>query len=101
MHVHAEAIKWARRQGLDYFDMSVGGGAFKDENGGRRLPLFAIEEALTARGRLILLGLRTGAAAKAWLEQKPWVFERLRSARRKLRRVSTQLGDLLADAMKP
>ena len=98
LQVHAHVVKWACGQGLDYFDMSVGELSYKSEIGGHRWPLFAIDEALTLRGRLILLGLRAGAAAKAWLLAKPWVFERLRNGRRWLRRLPAHLKALLPHA---
>jgi CelD/BcsL family acetyltransferase involved in cellulose biosynthesis len=93
IQVHARLVEWARGRGLTYFDMSVGTSAYKDESGGQRRPLFAIDEALTLRGHLILLGLRSGTAFKAWLENKPWIFERLRATRQHLRRLSAKLGD--------
>lgn len=92
IHVHAQAIKWAAAMGLTYFDMSVGASAYKDESGGRREPLFAIDEALTLRGRVILLGLRAYAAAEARMEKSPWIATRLRRARRQFRRIRACLG---------
>lgn len=95
LQIVARTMIWASQQGLDYYDMSVGSLHYKKEIGGRETPLFAIDEALTLRGRLLLAGLRQMEVGKAWLQTHPRTFEQLRAGRRTLRRTRRQLEALL------
>jgi CelD/BcsL family acetyltransferase involved in cellulose biosynthesis len=86
LHVHAHVIRWARAQGLSYFDMSVGPRAYKDDIGGVRMPLLSIEEALSLRGHAVLAGFRGFRALRAALRAHPRLFDQLRKIRHKFRR---------------
>jgi CelD/BcsL family acetyltransferase involved in cellulose biosynthesis len=96
LQIVARTMIWASQQGLDYYDMSVGSLHYKKDIGGREMPLFEIDEALTLRGRILLAGLRQADAGKAWLQAHPRTFEQLRAGRRTLRRTKQRLEALLS-----
>ena len=48
----AQSMQWARSQGLDYFDMTVGSLPYKEGMGARSQRLLEYSEALTWRGKL-------------------------------------------------
>lgn len=81
LHVHAHVIKWARAQGLDYFDMSIGPLGYKDVIGGRRTQLYAIDEALSSRGRAYLLVLNAVGFVKSCAQRFPQTYDFLRRLR--------------------
>lgn len=84
--IAARIMVWARRQGLTYFDFTVGAQPYKSGFRPETRPLFEIAEAVTLRGRLFLAGERAAVSAKAALERRPALAERLRRAARWLRR---------------
>lgn len=91
LHVQVHLIKWIRSHGLDYFDMSVGDLPYKTEIGGQPLPLFHLVEPLTLRGRVLLDGRKLMIGAKAWLKRNPQMFQRLRTVRQGLRKITHRL----------
>lgn len=84
--IASRIMVWARREGLTYFDFTVGAQPYKAGFRPQERPLFEIAEAATLRGRLVLAGERSAASAKAALERRPALFERLRTVVRWLRR---------------
>lgn len=84
----AQTMVWSREQGLDYFDFTVGALSYKSEIGAKSQPLFAIKQALTLKGWLVVRTLQAAASAKAWLEARPELFDRLRAGRQWLRIVA-------------
>lgn len=84
--IASRIMVWARAQGLTYFDFTIGAQPYKAGFRPQERPLFEIAEAATLRGRLALAGERTAMAAKAALERRPALFERLRAVMRWLRR---------------
>jgi CelD/BcsL family acetyltransferase involved in cellulose biosynthesis len=81
-----EAMKWAHRQGMSYFDMTVGDLDYKHRMGARGGKLFEMAEPLTLRGTLMLRARLGAAACAAWLRARPNLFARVRTVRRALRR---------------
>ncbi|GJE45137.1 GNAT family N-acetyltransferase [Methylobacterium soli] len=81
------AMTWAREQGLDYFDFTIGEHGYKAKIGGQSQPLLSIHQELSLKGRAlrgVIEGLRDG---KAWLVARhPALFERLRNLRQAQRR---------------
>ena len=82
----SEIMIWARRQGLTFFDLSVGDLAYKVTLGAQAEQLHEIAEALTLRGELVVKLRRLSAASKARLQRHPKLFTALQRARRALRR---------------
>ena len=86
LQVYGDCLCWARSQGVTYFDFSVGDMAYKRDFGAAIRPLSQLVQPLTARGRLVERTRRAADAGQAWLRRHPALFERLRTARRRLRR---------------
>ncbi|MFY9289601.1 MAG: GNAT family N-acetyltransferase [Methylorubrum rhodinum] len=84
--IASRIMVWARREGLTYFDFTVGAQPYKAGFRPEERPLFEIAEAAALRGRLVLAGEHAAASAKAALERHPALFERLRTVVRWLRR---------------
>ena len=82
----ARLLEWSRTNGLGYFDMTVGDLPYKARFGAERRLLKDIVVPLTARGIVALAVMRTGAAAKRWMEERPKLFERARTMRQALRK---------------
>ncbi|WP_342153324.1 GNAT family N-acetyltransferase [Methylorubrum sp. SB2] len=84
--IASRIMVWARREGLTYFDFTIGAQPYKAGFGPVERPLFEIAQAPTLRGRLALAAERATVKAKAELERRPALFERLRTLVRWLRR---------------
>lgn len=86
LQIYGDCLCWARSQGVTYFDFSVGDLPYKRDFGAEIRPLSELLQPLTARGRLVARAGRAADAGQAWLKRHPALFERLRKARRRLRR---------------
>ncbi|KQT45500.1 hypothetical protein ASG52_15180 [Methylobacterium sp. Leaf456] len=84
--IASRIMVWARGEGLTYFDFTIGTQPYKAGFGPVERPLFEIAQGRTLRGRLALAAKRAAVAAKAELERRPALFERLRTLVRWLRR---------------
>lgn len=93
--IASRIMVWAREQGLDYFDFTIGAQPYKSAFRPVEEPLFEWAEAVTLRGRLVLGLSRAAAGAKARLQRHPALSGRLRSGVRLLRRLK---GRRAADA---
>ena len=82
----AECLAWARREGVTYFDFTVGDLPYKRDFGVEIRPLSRLVQPLTARGRLVQSVTRAADDGQAWLRRHPALFDRLRTVRRRLRR---------------
>ena len=82
----SDIMVWARGQGLDYFDMTVGALSYKAALGAQAHDLYEIAGALGLRGAAVLRARALAVSAKAWLQRHPRLSEPLRNARRALRR---------------
>ena len=71
LHVHAHVVRWVAENGLTYFDMSVGPAAYKDQIGGQRSALYALDHAISIRGAAILLAMRAWARLKQHVRRIP------------------------------
>ena len=85
--IASRIMVWARKQGLDYFDFTIGAQPYKSGFRPVEEPLFEWAEPLTLRGRLVLGLSRAVAGAKARLQRHPALSGRLRSGVRFLRRL--------------
>jgi CelD/BcsL family acetyltransferase involved in cellulose biosynthesis len=81
-----EAMRWARRHGLSYLDLTVGDLDYKERMGAQTSDLHEIAEALTWWGAAILHAGRVVAVCRTWLRGHPELFERLRALRRSIRK---------------
>ena len=88
LQVVTECLTWARREGVTYFDFTVGDLPYKRDFGVEIRPLSELVQPLTARGHLIAQAQCVADIGQAWLKRHPALFERLRMARRRLRRVT-------------
>ena len=93
LQIIARTMLWSCEQGLEYFDLTVGALRYKTEMGAQGKPLFAITQALTFKGRLVVLAMQAIEAGKAWLQAHPKLFDRLRSVRRTLRRARQAIAN--------
>lgn len=80
----AAAMEWARAQGLETFDFTIGHLRFKSDFGGIASDLYEIYEARTLRGRLIMVWTQATDASKAWIKRRPALFAALRGHRERL-----------------
>lgn len=87
----AGVVEWARGEGVDYFDMSVGDLAYKRDIGGRQDRLYRLTEALTLRGQAVLRVRETALKGRRWLKEHPQLFERLRATMQSVRRLKGRL----------
>ncbi|WP_019906647.1 GNAT family N-acetyltransferase [Methylobacterium sp. 77] len=86
LHIVAEALRWARAEGLGYFDFTVGVMPYKSDFGVQTRDLSEIAEVATLRGHLVKHTLKGASAARIWLRGHPEWYSRAQNARRWLRR---------------
>lgn len=86
LHVAADCMRWARAEGLDYFDFTVGVMPYKEDFGVQTRDLEELVEVASLRGRLITTALSGAAGAKTWLATHPEWYARIQKARRWVRR---------------
>lgn len=86
LHIVAESLRWARGEGLDYFDFTVGVMPYKEDFGVQTRDLSELVEAVSLRGFLVTQALRRSEAAKIWLHAHPEWYAKAQNARRWLRR---------------
>ncbi|HJE23676.1 MAG TPA: GNAT family N-acetyltransferase [Methylorubrum populi] len=91
--IAARIMVWAREQGLDYFDFTIGRQAYKRGFNPVDQTLFERAEPVTLRGRIALGLIRANASAKLRLERHPALFERARAGVRLLRRLRAPRSD--------
>ena len=84
----AQAMEQACRDGVTYFDLSVGGQSYKQTMGAVGRPLFRLEEVFSLRGRAIALADRGLEELRARLKSNEALYGRLRAWRGSLRRLS-------------
>ncbi|GJE19044.1 GNAT family N-acetyltransferase [Methylobacterium marchantiae] len=86
LHIVAETLRWARAEGLNYFDFTVGVMPYKSDFGVQTRDLSELAEVATLRGYLVKQSLHGAEAAKLWLRNHPEWYTRAQNARRWLRR---------------
>ncbi len=89
--VATEIMVWARSEGLDYFDFTIGDLPYKHGFRPVQRTLYEIVTPRTLRGRVVMIAARSRSGTKAWLQRYPAAFERLRALRRRWRRLSKVL----------
>ncbi len=88
--IATEIMVWARSEGLDYFDFTIGDLPYKHAFRPVPRPLYEIVAPRSLRGRVVMVAKRLRSRTKAWLQQRPAAFERLRAFRRRLRRLGKE-----------
>lgn len=86
LHIVADTLRWARAEGLDYFDFTVGVMPYKSDFGVQTRDLSELAEVATLRGHVVGQAIRGAEAAKLWLRNHPDWYMRAQTARRWLRR---------------
>ncbi|MHC2087181.1 GNAT family N-acetyltransferase [Methylobacterium sp. CM6244] len=86
LHIVAETLRWARAEGLGYFDFTVGVMPYKSDFGVQTRDLSELFEVVTLRGHLVKRLIAGTEASKIWLRGHPEWFARAQKARRWLRR---------------
>jgi CelD/BcsL family acetyltransferase involved in cellulose biosynthesis len=86
LHVAADCMRWARAEGMDYFDFTVGVMPYKEDFGVQTRDLEELVEVASLRGRIVTTALSCSAGAKAWLGTHPEWYARIQKARRWVRR---------------
>ena len=86
--IAAKMIEWAAAHGLAYFDMTVGNLSYKSRLGGKARALHRLLEPRSRVGRWAACVLLASAQGKAWLEDRPRLYETLRTMRQRVRRLS-------------
>ena len=86
LHIVKEKMRWARAEGLDYFDFTVGTMPYKSDFGVQIRTLDELVEVVSLRGLAVIQATRGAAAAKTWLKGHPEWFGRAQKVRRWLRR---------------
>lgn len=84
--VTAETVEWTVREGLTYFDFTIGHLPYKEEFGAGRSDLMELVLPLSLKGRAVLAAKDAGEAARAWLKARPALYRTLRDLRRAMRR---------------
>ena len=87
MQIVGDVMRWARADGLTYFDFTVGDLPYKRDFGVAPRDLDEIVQPLTLRGALLVAALRGADAAMLRLRAHKALFERARGLRRGLRKV--------------
>ncbi|KTQ96076.1 hypothetical protein NS226_08445 [Aureimonas ureilytica] len=82
------AIEQACREGVTYFDFSVGGQSYKQSVGALSRPFFRLEEVYSLRGHAMALADKGAEELRARLKSNEALYGRLRSWRGKLRCLS-------------
>lgn len=85
-HIIADTLQWARAEGLDYYDFTVGVMPYKADFGVHTRDLAELVEVVTLRGLVVTQALRRSEDAKTWLRTHPEWYAKLQNARRWLRR---------------
>jgi CelD/BcsL family acetyltransferase involved in cellulose biosynthesis len=91
LHIAGETMRWARSQGLTYFDMNIGPMPYKNGFSATGCDLYEVAEPLTARGALLLHAIQAKAGARAWLRRHPKLFVQLRGLLQGLRRINRRI----------
>ncbi|ALN74867.1 GNAT family N-acetyltransferase [Aureimonas sp. AU20] len=86
-----QAVLHACREGVTYFDFSVGAQGYKQSMGTEGRPLYRLEETHSLRGRAMALADRGLEELRARLKRQDALYARLRAARGKLRRLAHRL----------
>lgn len=82
------AMEEACREGVTYFDFSVGGQSYKQSAGAVGRPLFRLEEVFSLRGHAMALADKSVEELRARLKSNEALYARLRVWRGKLRRLT-------------
>lgn len=86
LHIIADTLQWARGDGLDYYDFTVGVMPYKTDFGVHTRDLSELVEVVSLRGFLVTQAQRRAEAAKTWLGTHPDWYARLQKARRWIRK---------------
>lgn len=87
--IAVKMIEWAAARRLTYFDMTVGSLSYKSRLGGKARALHRLLEPRSRVGRWAASALSASAHGSAWLQDHPRLFQSLRAARQRIRRLST------------
>lgn len=88
LYAITQAVLHAGAEGVSYFDFSVGAQGYKQAMGTEGRPLFRLEEVHSLRGRARALADRGVEELRARLKRNEALYERLRTWRGKLRRLT-------------
>ena len=85
--IMGKLMVWARAQGFDYFDLSVGSQCYKEHIGAAGSVLAEMCEALTPRGRGVNAAISLRGRAELFVRSKPRLFKAVQGVMRRLRRL--------------
>lgn len=91
LYAITQAVLHACRDGITYFDFSVGAQAYKQSMGTEGRPLYRLEEVHSLRGRALALADRGVEELRARLRRQTALYAKLRTARGRLRRLTHRL----------
>ncbi|WP_232375762.1 GNAT family N-acetyltransferase [Mesorhizobium comanense] len=80
-------MMWARAQGLDYFDLSVGSQGYKQHIGASSAVLAELCEAMTLKGRGATGYIRLRGKTELYVRSRPALYKAVQGVMRKLRRL--------------
>jgi CelD/BcsL family acetyltransferase involved in cellulose biosynthesis len=80
-------MMWARGQGLDYFDLSVGSQGYKQHIGASSAALAELCEAMTLKGRGATAYIRLRGKTELYVRSRPALYKAVQGVMRKLRRL--------------
>lgn len=87
----ARTMEWASRNGLDYFDLSVGNRYYKEQIGAGSRSLLTIDESLTYRGAFVARIHHGVRRARSWAKKQPRLVACVKACRSRLRIIVTAL----------
>ena len=81
-----KVMTWAREQGFDYFDLSVGSQSYKEHMGATKSALAELSHGNTLRGSVAVALMKSRIRAEAFVRSNPRLFKYARGMMRGLRR---------------
>ncbi|RYC32178.1 GNAT family N-acetyltransferase [Lichenibacterium minor] len=92
LQIVADCLRWARAEGVTYFDFTVGDLPYKKDFGVETRALDEVVQPLTPVGRSVVAAMRVRAALETELRRHPAWAENLRRARRAVRKLGAKAG---------
>ncbi|MBN9221269.1 MAG: GNAT family N-acetyltransferase [Mesorhizobium sp.] len=80
-------MMWARSQGLDYFDLSVGSQGYKQHIGASSAVLAELCQAMTLKGRGATAYIRLRGKTELYVRSRPALFKAVQGVMRRMRRL--------------